>query len=70
MGCYIFDFSMALGHKINNLKLLSFRFKKIVLMRMNFQFQICDIKIKAEIGLYLNIKIKLKFLKKIKNSSS
>ena len=64
IGSYVFNFSMELGNKIKNLKLISCSFKQNLLTRIIFGFEISSLNIKAEIGLGIKYKNSIKIIKK------
>ena len=67
IGSYVFNFSMELGNKIKNLKLISCNFKQNLLNKILIKFEINSIKIQAEIGLDVKYKNSIKIIKKDKS---
>ena len=67
IGSYVFNFSMELGNKIKNLKLISCSFKQNLLTRIIFGFEISSLNIIAEIGLGIKYKNSIKIIKKDKS---
>lgn len=67
IGSYVFNFSMELGNKIKNLKLISCNFKQNLLSKILIEFEINSIKIQAEIGLDVKYKNSIKIIKKDKS---
>ena len=64
IGSYVFDLSMELGNKIENLKILNTSFEENRLVRIQFNFQINSINLLADIGLHTEYKNYIKVIKK------
>ena len=64
IGSYIFDFSMELGNKIKNLKLISCNFQQNLLNKIIFGFEINRLNIKAEIGVGFKYQNSIKIINK------